>query len=95
MAQSLTEEQIAAVTDAIFAGQKIQAIKLYREAANTELVEAKQFVEKLEAELRVQYPDRFSASFQFQTKTSLVFVAMLLAIGIAVAAMLFLARVSH
>lgn len=84
MAQSLTQEQITAVTDAIFAGQKIGAIKLYREATNASLVEAKEFVEKLEAELRLQYPDKFTVAPQVQSKI-MIAVSVAIAIGIAIA----------
>jgi len=84
MAQSLTQEQITAVTDAIFAGQKIGAIKLHREATNTSLVEAKEFVEKLEAELRLQYPDRFTVGPQVQPKI-MIAISVAIAIGIAIA----------
>ena len=84
MAQSLTQEQITAVTDAIFIGQKIGAIKLYREATNASLVEAKEFVEKLEAELRLQYPDKFTAAPSSQSMTVLILIAVMVAIGIAV-----------
>lgn len=83
MAQSLTQEQITAVTDAIFTGRKIEAIKLYREATNANLVEAKEFVEKLEAELRLQYPDKFSAVPQAQSMPALVLLVVAIAIGIA------------
>lgn len=84
MGQSLTQEQIAAVTDAIFIGQKIGAIKLYREATNASLVEAKEFVEKLEAELRLQYPDKFTVAPSSQPMTAMIVIAVAVAIAIAV-----------
>ncbi|MBI3875607.1 MAG: ribosomal protein L7/L12 [Verrucomicrobia bacterium] len=43
----------------LFAGNKIAAIKLHREATGSGLAEAKQHVEKLEAELRAQQPEKF------------------------------------
>jgi hypothetical protein len=88
MAQSLTQEQIAAVTNAIFIGQKIGAIKLYREATNASLVEAKEFVEKLEVELRLQYPEKFTSAPPSQSMPVLALLAVAVAIGIA--AVLFL-----
>jgi preprotein translocase subunit SecF len=87
MAQSLTQEQITAVTDAVFGGQKIQAIKLYREATRASLVEAKEFVEKLEDELRLQYPGRFSVSPPASSMSAPVLLAVAVAIGIAVVLM--------
>jgi hypothetical protein len=84
MAQSLTQEQIAAVTDAVFGGQKIQAIKLYREATSAGLAEAKEFVERLEDELRLQYPDKFSAAPPACSMSAPVLLAVAVAVGIAV-----------
>jgi hypothetical protein len=55
------EDHADAIKREIFAGQKIQAIKLYREQVAVGLAEAKQAVEKLEAELRVSAPERFTA----------------------------------
>ena len=50
--------------DAIYGGspRKIEAIKLVREATGCGLAEAKQFVEKLGAELYAKEPQKFSAS---------------------------------
>ena len=48
--------------DLIFAGQKIQAIKLAREKKGWGLKEAKEQIEGIEAKLRERCPDRFTAS---------------------------------
>jgi|WetSurMetagenome_2_1015567.scaffolds.fasta_scaffold158720_2 hypothetical protein len=61
MAQ-LTDQQRKSIEAAIFAGNKIEAIKLYREATGIGLAEAKQAVETMEASLRQQHPEKFSAS---------------------------------
>lgn len=87
MAQSLTQEQITAVTDAIFGGRKIEAIQLYRGATRAGLAEAKEFVERLEDELRLQYPDKFSAAPPARSMSALVLLAVAVAIGIAVVLM--------
>lgn len=50
------------INDAIFAGHKIEAIKLYREATGVGLKESKEFIETLTAELREKYPDRVPES---------------------------------
>lgn len=57
---------LSPVADLLFAGQKIQAIKLYREQVQpgAGLAEAKAAVEQLEAGLRAQHPERFTASAQ-------------------------------
>ena len=52
---------LAQVQQALFQGQKIEAIKLYREATNLGLKESKDAVEKMEAELRQRSPERFTA----------------------------------
>ncbi len=44
----------------LFAGQKIAAIKLYREHTHADLAAAKTAVETLEAELRAREPGRFT-----------------------------------
>ncbi|MBI5395245.1 MAG: ribosomal protein L7/L12 [Verrucomicrobia bacterium] len=59
MAEPLTPQQTDAIIDALYGGRKIEAIKLYREATGAGLAESKGFVEKLEAELRAQHPDKF------------------------------------
>ena len=48
----LTPEQLERIREAALAGNKIQAIKLYREATNLGLAESKQAVEDLEAHWR-------------------------------------------
>ena len=57
---------LSPVADLLFAGQKIQAIKLYREQVQpgAGLAEAKQAVERLEAGLRAQHPEKFTAAAQ-------------------------------
>jgi ribosomal protein L7/L12 len=45
----------------LFAGNKIAAIKLHREATHCGLAEAKAQVEQLEAQLRASSPERFTA----------------------------------
>jgi len=49
------------ITDALFAGKKILAIKFYRELNKVGLAEAKTAVEKMEAELRASSPGQFTA----------------------------------
>ena len=58
----LSEEQIREITDCLLAGNKIQAIKLYREASGEGLKEAKECIESLTATLREKHPDKFPAT---------------------------------
>ncbi len=60
MPKELTELQTEEIATALAAGQKIQAIKLYREYTGTGLKEAKDFVEALEPTLRKEDPERFA-----------------------------------
>jgi len=59
MATQLTKEQIDAINDAVFAGRKIQAIRLYRAATRLGLKEAKEFIDALESRLREESPELF------------------------------------
>lgn len=61
MSQSEADQKLDAIKSALFAGEKIRAIKLYREALGGGLAEAKTAVERLEAELRTTSPERFTA----------------------------------
>jgi ribosomal protein L7/L12 len=56
----MSDDQIARIETAIFAGEKIKAIKIYREANGTGLRESKEFIDALEAELRQIEPERFT-----------------------------------
>ena len=59
MPNPLTDPQRQAIEAAIVAEQKIQAIKLYREATGAGLADSKDAVEKLEREMREQHPENF------------------------------------
>ena len=61
MSQELSEAQRQAVQNTLFAGRKIEAIKLLREATGLGLKEAKDLAEAMESELRQQSPEKFSA----------------------------------
>lgn len=54
------EDQARRIKEAIFSGQKIQAIKFYREQTGSDLADAKAAVEKLESELRASSPEHFT-----------------------------------
>lgn len=47
-----------AIVDAIYAGRKIEAIKLHREATGQGLKESKDFIEALTAQLREEDPEK-------------------------------------
>jgi hypothetical protein len=57
---TLDDKARAEVESAIYAGRKIDAIKLYREAVpGTDLVDAKKAVEELTLGLKQQHPENF------------------------------------
>lgn len=55
-------DKLGAIKELLFSGQKIAAIKLYRKTTGTGLAEAKDAVEKIEAELRGASPEKFKAA---------------------------------
>ena len=57
----IPEDRLTRIREALFRGQKIEAIKQYREGADIGLVDAKTAVEKLEVELRAASPERFTS----------------------------------
>ena len=58
----LPDEKIEAIRDALFRGNKIQAIKHYREATCLGLAESKAFIDALELRLKQQEPEQFAAA---------------------------------
>lgn len=54
-----TDDVVSKLTEALLAGRKIEAIKVCREAMGFGLKEAKEYVEKIEDELRQKNPDVF------------------------------------
>jgi hypothetical protein len=58
----IPEDALAKVKEAVARGQKIEAIRLYRECTGADLAAAKAAVEQLDAELRAAEPDSFAAA---------------------------------
>lgn len=82
---SLSDQNVADIQAALFGGQKIEAIKLYRAATGKGLKQSKEFIEALEAELRRAQPDRFTAPARKGCgAAALGFVSLLLSAGVAV-----------
>jgi len=57
---NMPEEDAKKMTELIFAGQKIAAIKMYKEATGLGLKESKQFIDALEKQLREECPENFA-----------------------------------
>lgn len=60
MTQSIPEPSFEQIKDCLFQGNKIEAIKIYRQFAATSLADAQAAVEQLEDELRGVTPEKFS-----------------------------------
>jgi ribosomal protein L7/L12 len=62
MPKPISDENMVALSEFILRGQKIDAIELYRELTNVGLKEAKDEVEAIEASLRRDAPNKFTAA---------------------------------
>jgi hypothetical protein len=60
MANELTPAHLTAISNAIYSGHKIEAIKIYRTATGKDLKDSKDAVEKLAAELKARNPAMFA-----------------------------------
>src|SRR2546430_6356460 len=56
----IPEAQATQIREFVFAGRKIEAIKLLRQSTGLQLLDAKTVIEKLEAELRQASPEKFT-----------------------------------
>jgi len=83
MSEPLSQESVDEITDALFAGRKIDAIRIYREATGQGLYESKQFVDAIEVRLREQSPEKFSNP-QGSGCVVWLLVAMLVIVAVAV-----------
>jgi hypothetical protein len=52
-------DQKASITDLLLAGNKIGAIKDYRDFSGSSLLDAKNIIEQIESELKTAHPDRY------------------------------------
>ena len=78
---SLTDAQLNAIADALRAGNKIQAVKLYRQATGLGLKESKDEIEAIQDRLREKFPDQFPAKGQGKGGGCLGLIVVVLATG--------------
>jgi ribosomal protein L7/L12 len=78
MSPELTPEQREAIAECLYTGRKIEAIKRLRELSGLELKDSKDIIDRLEAELRAQHPERFKKP---AAKGCTSVVALLLVVG--------------
>jgi ribosomal protein L7/L12 len=62
MGNEIPEEQWAEIKECLYSGNKIGAIKLYREASGKDLKESKESIDALDKELRASTPEKFTAT---------------------------------
>jgi ribosomal protein L7/L12 len=77
----LTDAEKDAITQAIYTGRKIEAIKLYRESTGKGLKEAKDFIEAVTERLREEDPDRVSPTAKGCGTSVLAVLVLLGALG--------------
>lgn len=87
----LNPQQWQAITAEILAGNKIAAIKLYRELAGADLAGAKHAVEKMEADLRRAQPEMFKPAAR---KSGCGAAALVMLILLAAAMVMLISRVT-
>jgi ribosomal protein L7/L12 len=81
MAPELAPEQRQAFADALYSGRKIEAIKQLRELSGLDLKEAKEIIDRLEADLRAAHPERFTKTSSKGAGCAVAFVLLILAGG--------------
>ena len=80
MDKPIPADELTAIREALFQGQKIQAIKLYRKGTGSGLADAKAAVEKLEAELRAASPEKFTTAVPGKGCSGVVVCAVVVAV---------------
>ncbi len=70
-----TEPQWEEIEAYLYAGQKIAAIKLFRQYAQADLKEAKDALDLHDRELRAQFPDRFKKPAGCSVTAGMLFLA--------------------
>ena len=80
--ESLGQGNLSPVADLLFDGRKIDAIKFYREQVKpgAGLKESKEAVEQLEAGLRAQHPEKFTAKAKSGCAAILAMLAVLVVV---------------
>lgn len=74
--EDITSEQLEKIESLLFAGRKIEAIKLVREITGMGLADAKTFVDKHAKELGEAYPEKMPASKVGCGGASLIFIIL-------------------
>lgn len=85
MSESLSDEEMEAVVEALAQGRKIEAIKIYREASGKGLRQAKEFIEDLIPKLVEKDPLKYEqiAKSGGGCAAAFAFAAVILVVGAA------------
>jgi hypothetical protein len=82
MGERLTPQQTKQLEDALAAGSKIEAIRLYREFTRQDLHVSKRFIDQLVLQLIQRDPAKFEKLLQKSKGCGTVVVCLVLSIGI-------------
>ncbi len=83
MNASIPPDKLEQIKEDLFHGRKIDAIKLYREYTNVGLAEAKQAVEKIEAELGSSTPGKSAPPVKGKGCLAVLVLMILFAAGVS------------
>jgi ribosomal protein L7/L12 len=81
MSTDLTPEQVEEISNSLAMGNKIEAIKIYREATGLCLKESKDFIDALIPQLKQQDPVRYAKANEVGAVSCGVKVLMFLFLG--------------
>lgn len=80
--ESLGDDLMDQILDAIQQGRKIEAVKLYREQSGASLKDSKEFIERLTEELRLESPHAAATS---SGCGAVILLAIVIGLGVAAA----------
>jgi len=72
--EQLPPELMDEISESIYQGRKLEAVKRYKELRGTSLLDAKNFVEALTEELKAASPERFATQSTVGCASVVVFV---------------------
>ena len=73
---AISNSQMDQVTDEIYRGNKLAAVKIYKESKGCSLLEAKEFVERLTDRLQQESPEKFQPGSATSGCASTILVAV-------------------
>lgn len=83
MAESLSDQQWKEIEDRLYAGRKIEAIKVFRLHTGAGLKDAKEVLDQHERELRTKCPERFKKSTGCGAVAAVFLIAIVLVMAVS------------